>query len=138
MRGRHAVPGAVRTVLVMPPHTEAAAALTGPERVIVAPAAGVFEPATRNGTSIRRGQVVGHVVCGAERVEVTSPFDGQARGVLPGLMNEFAVSSQSSGWLVFAEQPDAPNLLWPGPGVGFLLLGQLTGAGGAEFWEFFL
>ena len=72
---------AVRTVLAMPPHTEAAAALTGPERVIVTPAAGIFEPVACDGTSIRRGQVVGHVVCGAERVEVTSPFDGQARGV---------------------------------------------------------
>ena len=66
----------------MPPHTEQdASALTGPERVIVSPAAGVFEPAAADGMPIRRGQVVGHVRCGAERVEITSPFDGQARGV---------------------------------------------------------
>ena len=67
----------------MPPHTEHdAPALTGPERVIVSPAAGVFEPIdTTDGAVIRRGQVVGHVRCGAERVEITSPFDGQARGV---------------------------------------------------------
>ena len=71
----------------MPPDTEpvalpeSGAALTGPERVIVAPAAGVFEPAAADGMPIRRGQVVGHVRCGAERVEITSPFDGQARGV---------------------------------------------------------
>ncbi|MEM9202507.1 MAG: hypothetical protein AAGC53_12635 [Actinomycetota bacterium] len=71
----------------MPLHTdqpampEASAALSGPERVIVAPAAGIFEPTVRaNGATIRRGQVIGHVRCGAERVEITSPFDGQARG----------------------------------------------------------
>lgn len=65
----------------MPPHTDSGAKLSGPERVIVAPAAGVFEPLAVDGGAIRRGQVVGHVRCGAERVEITSPFDGQARGV---------------------------------------------------------
>ncbi|MEM9464513.1 MAG: hypothetical protein AAGA90_04040 [Actinomycetota bacterium] len=66
----------------MPPHTEQdLGALTGPERIIVAPAAGVFEPATADGAPIHRGQIVGHVRCGAERIEITSPFDGQARGV---------------------------------------------------------
>ncbi len=66
----------------MPPHTEQESpALAGPERVIVAPAAGLFEPAATDGAPIRRGQVVGHVRCGSERVEITSPFDGQARGV---------------------------------------------------------
>ena len=67
----------------MAPHTEQESpALTGPERVIVAPAAGVFEPVpTTRGSAIRRGQVVGHVRCGDQRVEITSPFDGQAQGV---------------------------------------------------------
>ncbi|MEM9518084.1 MAG: hypothetical protein AAGA37_02085 [Actinomycetota bacterium] len=66
----------------MPPHTEQdAPSLSGPERVIVAPAAGIFEPTVNtSGATIHRGQVIGHVRCGAERVEITSPFDGQARG----------------------------------------------------------
>ena len=75
-------------VLRMAPHPEqtavpeSGAALTGPERVVVAPAAGVFEPAaTQVGTTIRRGQVIGHVRCGTDRVQITSPFDGQAHGV---------------------------------------------------------
>ena len=66
----------------MAPHTEHdAIALTGPERMIVAPAAGVFEPAMADGAPIHRGQVVGHIRRGSDRVEITSPFDGRARGV---------------------------------------------------------
>lgn len=66
----------------MPPHTEQdSPALTGPERVIVAPAAGVFEPAATDGSKICRGQVIGHIRCGQERIEITSPFTGQTRGV---------------------------------------------------------
>ena len=67
-------------VLHMAPHTEQENPhLTGPERVVVAPAAGVFEPAaTQVGATIRRGQVIGHVRCGTDRVQITSPFDGQA------------------------------------------------------------
>ncbi|MEO0492324.1 MAG: hypothetical protein AAF081_02795 [Actinomycetota bacterium] len=66
----------------MAPHTEQETPnLSGPERVVVAPAAGVFEPATTPvGAIIRRGQIIGHVRCGTERVQITSPFDGRAHG----------------------------------------------------------
>ena len=66
----------------MAPLTEQATpSLAGPERVIVAPVAGVFEPATTDGTAIVSGQVVGHVRCGGKRVAITSPFAGEARGM---------------------------------------------------------
>lgn len=50
-----------------------------PLRLIVAPSAGTFEPATgmRQGQSpIQQGQVVGHIVNASDRVAVTSPFAG--------------------------------------------------------------
>ena len=56
--------------------------LAGPERVVVAPVAGVFEPVdTADGATIAAGQIVGHVRCGATRVAITSPFAGRARGM---------------------------------------------------------
>ena len=61
---------------------QATPALAGPERVIVAPVAGVFEPVeAHDGAAIEAGQVVGHVRCGDQRVAITSPFAGRARGV---------------------------------------------------------
>lgn len=51
-----------------------------PLRLIVAPSAGTFEPASgmqQGPTSIRQGQVVGHIVNASDRIAVTSPFAGQ-------------------------------------------------------------
>jgi len=48
-------------------------------RLVVAPRAGVFEPAAglRSGSKIAAGQVVGHLTGGAERTPVVSPFGGE-------------------------------------------------------------
>ncbi len=53
--------------------------LEAPTRLVVAPGAGSFEPATtidRIGTAISRGQVVGYVTNAGSRTPVTSPFAG--------------------------------------------------------------
>jgi biotin carboxyl carrier protein len=57
-----------------------------PERVIVSPTSGVFQP-TDAGPRVEAGAVIGHVeVCGQEQVPVTSPFAGELMAVvaLPG------------------------------------------------------
>jgi biotin carboxyl carrier protein len=58
-----------------------------PDRIVVAPRTGVFIPLERcraleAGSTVRSGQVIGHVRCGHEMLQVTSPFDGVARDVL--------------------------------------------------------
>ena len=58
-----------------------------PDRIIVAPRTGVFRPLERRsvldtGAAVRSGQLIGHVCCGDQLIEVTSPFEGQTKGVL--------------------------------------------------------
>lgn len=56
-----------------------------PLRLIVAPSAGTFEPETsvqQGPTTIRQGQIVGHIVSANDRVAVTSPFAGQMEAFL--------------------------------------------------------
>ena len=56
------------------------------DRLIVAPAAGVFEPKSelvgRVGVPIRIGQTVGSLRCGVDTIAVLSPFAGTTRDVL--------------------------------------------------------
>ncbi len=68
-------------------HTVHAERLSVPERVVIAPAAGTFEPspveeATTEGELVRAGQVIGHVTGGSTRTAVTSPFGGFFMGHL--------------------------------------------------------
>ena len=48
-----------------------------PTRVVVSPAPGVFEPSHDVATSVRVGEVIGHIVSPSSRVAVTSPFAGE-------------------------------------------------------------
>lgn len=60
-------------------------ALDIPERMVVAPVTGLFEPlmsgSVTAGAHIQVGQTVGHIQQGTHRVEVTSPFAGVSRGL---------------------------------------------------------
>ena len=56
--------------------------LTVPERLIVAPMAGRFEPAPLPGDVVAPGQAVGCVVRSGDRVEVRSPVAGRFMGHL--------------------------------------------------------
>ncbi len=74
-----------------------------PERVIVAPALGVFRPAlpAENGNGrhvVNEGQVIGVVQCGSRAVAVQSPFTGLLMGMLadPG---ERVREGQPVAWL---------------------------------------
>jgi biotin carboxyl carrier protein len=76
-----------------------------PERVILAPALGVFrlaapEPATE-GELVAEGQVVGVVECSGDTHDVRSPFTGQLMGMLahPG---ERVREGQPVAWLRLA------------------------------------
>ena len=65
------------------------------ERLVVSPAAGVFEPADlAEGEHIERGRVVGHVAGEAIR----SPFRGAVMGVL-AVAGERLTRSQPVAWL---------------------------------------
>lgn len=68
------------TVPRIPLHGER---LAVPERMIVAPGVGVFNPnAVDEGSRIERGDVVGELVGPGTRVPVRSPFDGTVMGML--------------------------------------------------------
>jgi multidrug efflux pump subunit AcrA (membrane-fusion protein) len=74
-----------------------------PERVIVAPCLGVFEPhepqtVTTEGELVAEGQSVGVLQVSGERVEVRSPFAGFLMGMLahPG---ERVREGQPVAWL---------------------------------------
>jgi biotin carboxyl carrier protein len=74
-----------------------------PERVIVAPALGVFrlpepESSASEGDMVTEGQVVGVVVCNGSTVDVRSPFTGHFMGMLahPG---ERVREGQPVAWL---------------------------------------
>ena len=63
--------------------TEAAGEfLIVPERVIIAPAPGRFEPAVPDGEHVRRGDTVGTVVRSDLRVDVVSQVAGRFMGHL--------------------------------------------------------
>ena len=77
-----------------------------PERVIVAPALGVFrpsspEPSPAEGRSVAEGEVVGIVESSGDTVEVRSPFTGLFMGLLahPG---ERVREGQPVAWLRLA------------------------------------
>jgi biotin carboxyl carrier protein len=72
--------GNVVTVPVVPLHGER---LTVPERVIVAPAVGVFRPADLDdGAVLRVGDVLGVVEGPGTQAPVRSPFRGTLMGML--------------------------------------------------------
>lgn len=54
------------------------------ERLVVAPVAGVFEPAAAfaPGSHVRQGQIVGHLGSGNDRTPVVSPFAGSTGAAL--------------------------------------------------------
>jgi [acyl-carrier-protein] S-malonyltransferase len=69
--------------------------LFAPERLVVSPAAGIFEPAdVQEGEHIERGRVVGHVAGEAIR----SPFRGAVIGLL-AVAGERLTRSQPVAWL---------------------------------------
>ena len=70
------------------------------ERLVVAPAAGVFEPvaALAPGSHVSQGQVVGHLASGTERTPVVSPFAGRT-GEHLAWAGERLVSHQPVMWL---------------------------------------
>ena len=74
-----------------------------PERIIVAPALGVFRPGVpvddgNGGHVVNEGEVVGVVECGSRTVSVCSPFTGLLMGMLadPG---ERVREGQPVAWL---------------------------------------
>jgi len=70
--------------------------LFAPERLVVSPAAGVFEPASdvAEGSHVERGRVLGHVA----GTEVRSPFRGTVKGLL-AVAGERLKRSQPVAWL---------------------------------------
>lgn len=71
-----------------------------PARLVVAPSAGVFEPAgdLRPGREIQVGQVVGHLNSGQNRTPIVSPFAGHSGEAL-AWSGERLVSHQPVMWL---------------------------------------
>jgi multidrug efflux pump subunit AcrA (membrane-fusion protein) len=74
-----------------------------PERVIVAPAVGVFQPAapatvTTEGEIVHEGQMVGTVRVGGEDVPVRSAFRGFLMGML-AVSGERVREGQPVAWL---------------------------------------
>ena len=68
-----------------------------PERVIVSPAVGVYEPSIEMGL-VQSGDVIGHVaVAGAGTVPVCSPFGGQLMAV--AWSGERVLHRQRIAWL---------------------------------------
>ena len=74
-----------------------------PERVIVAPALGVFEPlppetVTAEGEIVAEGQAVGTVTVGGEKLPVRSAFRGFLMGML-AVPGERVREGQPVAWL---------------------------------------
>ncbi|HVF74521.1 MAG TPA: hypothetical protein VM938_05690 [Acidimicrobiales bacterium] len=74
-----------------------------PERVIVAPALGVFQPlapevVTTEGEIVEAGQSIGTVTVGGEPVHIRSPFRGFLMGML-AVSGERVRESQPVAWL---------------------------------------
>jgi len=68
-----------------------------PERIIVSPAVGVYEPVGGPGL-VEAGDVIGHVaVAGADSVPVRSPFGGQLMAV--AWSGERVLHRQRIAWL---------------------------------------
>ena len=79
------------------------ALLDVPDRIVVAPRTGVFIPLEPTaglgpGTTVRSGQLIGHLQCGDEVHQVTSPFAGVARDLL-ALPNERVRQYQPLLWM---------------------------------------
>ena len=79
------------------------ALLDVPDRIVVAPRTGVFIPLEPTagpgpGTTVRSGQLIGHLDCGGELHQVTSPFAGVARNML-ALPNERVRQYQPLLWM---------------------------------------
>ena len=51
-------------------------------RLVVAPAAGTFEPDATMTGQVTAGQIIGHIVSAADRIAVRSPFDGLVASML--------------------------------------------------------
>lgn len=72
------------------------------ERLIVAPAVGVFEPvdadAVTEGDAVNEGDAVGHVVVSGERIAVRSRFTGALIGML-AVHGERVREGQPIAWL---------------------------------------
>jgi biotin carboxyl carrier protein len=72
------------------------------ERLIVAPAVGVFEPAdadaVNEGGSVNEGDAVGHVVVSGELIPVRSRFTGALVGML-AVAGERVREGQPIAWL---------------------------------------
>jgi len=73
------------------------------ERLVVAPSAGIFEPAAdvRAGSAIAAGQVVGHLTSGVDRAPIVSQFDGHTGAAL-AWSGERVVGHQPVLWLSVA------------------------------------
>lgn len=77
--------------------------LVVPERVVVAPALGVFQPmapevVTTEGEIVEEGQAIGTVTVGGEPVAVRSPFRGFLMGML-AVAGERVREGQPIAWL---------------------------------------
>jgi predicted deacylase len=71
---------------------------TAPERIIVSPVAGVYEP-LEGSADVEAGDVIGHVTGpGSEVVEVRSPFAGRIVEVV-AWRGERLVARQRVAWL---------------------------------------
>lgn len=74
-----------------------------PERVVVAPALGVFQPlapevVTAEGEIVEEGQAIGTVTVGGEPMPVRSPFRGFLMGML-AVAGERVREGQPIAWL---------------------------------------
>lgn len=70
------------------------------ERLVIAPVAGIFEPAGSfaPGSHIRQGQIVGHLASGSDLTPVVSPFAGRTGAPL-AWAGERVMSHQPVMWL---------------------------------------
>ena len=105
MSRQHRTPTFISMTTTLPlttPHSDGEL-LDVPDRIVVAPRTGVFIPLEPTaglgpGTTVRSGQLIGHLQCGEEMHQVTSPFAGVARDML-ALPNERVRQYQPLLWM---------------------------------------
>ena len=84
-----------------PPHVDPGETIEASERVIVSPAAGIYEPALGS-PDVSTGDVIGHVaIAGQDAVPVRSPFTGRLVEVV-AWRGERVLHRQRIAWLRLA------------------------------------
>jgi hypothetical protein len=87
-----------RSVVITPAIPLRGEFLVMPERLIVAPAVGVFRPRpVARGARIYEGEVVGHIIGPGTSLPVRSPFGGTLMGCSPRRVSGCARANPSPG-----------------------------------------